>query len=112
MTNYLAGTLNAGMGTVIGKLQTQSANDPVRRSARATVNNYLQNMKTATPPQIADYQVTCDLTNNAPSTISAGQMYMNVRVQYLSVVEEFFVNMEGGQSVTIQRQSVTPLAAA
>lgn len=111
MTNYLAATLASGMGIYVGKLQTQSANDPTRRGARATVNNFLQTLKNPNNQVIADYQVTCDLTNNTPATITAGQLYLNARIQYLSVVEEFIVNLEGGQSVQIQRQSTTPLAA-
>jgi hypothetical protein len=33
-------------------------------------------------------------------------MQADVKVQYLSVIEKFLINVEGGQSVLINRQSI------
>ena len=106
MTNYIAYTLNAGMGIFIGKLQSATT----QRQAAATISNFLdglsiQNMignSTGSVP----YSVQIDINNNPPARVALGYMQADVKVQYLSVVEKFLVNLEGGQSVSINRQSV------
>ena len=106
MTNYLAYTLNAGMGLFIGQLQSKT----VRRNAAATISNFLEglnnqgmigNAQGSTP-----YSVQIDDSNNIPSRVALGYMQADVKVTYLSVIEKFLVNLEGGQSVVINRQSV------
>lgn len=109
MTNYIAYTLNAGMGKFVGKLQSISKVDPTRAGAKATVDAFLAAMKS---PQsgtglgmIDDYSTICDLTNNTPDRIALGYMQMDCKVRYLSVVEKFLINLEGGQSVNVARVS-------
>ncbi|MGZ5056415.1 MAG: hypothetical protein ACXWAT_15940, partial [Methylobacter sp.] len=106
MTNYQAYTLNAGMGLFIGKLQGSRPDDPTRRQAAATISAFeeaqvQQNM-------IDSYSVVCDLSNNPLDRQALGYMQADVKVRYLSVVEYFLINIEGGQSVQITRKSVNP----
>lgn len=103
MTNYLAYTFSAGMGKFVGKLQGLSPTDPTRSAAKATVDSFLAGMRQQ--GQIDDWSSACDLTNNLPSRIALGYMQLDVKVRYLSVVEKFLVNLEGGQSVQVVRQS-------
>jgi hypothetical protein len=106
MTNYIATTLNAGLGTFVGKLQTPS----LRLDAAATLSSFLDNL--ARQNMIGNaagsqpYSVQLDSANNPAGRVALGFMQADVKVQYLSVVEKFLVNMEGGQSVTISRQAV------
>jgi hypothetical protein len=102
MTNYLASTFNAGMGQFVGKLQSVQKDDPTRRQAGATLSTFLQNMRDQV--QVDDFSVICDLSNNTPSRIALGYMQADVKVRYLSIVEKFLVNLEGGQSVQVARQ--------
>jgi hypothetical protein len=108
MTNYLAYTFNAGMGRFVGKLQSVQQNDPTRRQAGATLSTFLQNMRDQT--QVDEFSVICDLSNNSPSRIALGYMQADVKVRYLSVVEKFLINLEGGQSVQVARQQTTAAA--
>jgi hypothetical protein len=39
------------------------------------------------------------------SRVALGYMQADVKVIYLSVIEKFLINVEGGQSVQINRQS-------
>lgn len=103
MTNYIAYTLNAGMGKFVGKLQSIRSDDPTRLQAKATVDGFMANMRQQ--GQIADFSTICDLTNNPAQRIMSGYMQMDAKVQYLSVVEKFLINMEGGQSVQVARTS-------
>ena len=105
MTNYIAYTLNAGMGKYIGQLQSAA----VRRNAAATVSAFLdglwnQNMIGNANGTIP-YSVQIDSVNNTPSRVALGYMQADVKVQYLSVIEKFLINVEGGQSVQINRTS-------
>ena len=106
MTNYIAYTLNAGMGIFIGKLQSKA----VRRAAAATISAFLEGMVNqniiGNAQGTTPYSVQIDDTNNIPSRVALGYMQADVKVTYLSVIEKFLINVEGGQSVVINRQSV------
>ena len=105
MTNYIAYTLNAGMGTFVGKLQSSQTNDPLRRQVQATLSDFFTGMQGQR--QLDDFSVVCTNANNSPARIAAGYLQADVQVKYLAVVEKFIVNVEGGQTVTVNRQSVT-----
>ncbi|HUB90952.1 MAG TPA: hypothetical protein VMA74_14600 [Dyella sp.] len=110
MTNYLATTFAAGMGKFVGQLQSTQPNDPWRRGVKSTLDNYLQNMASPpgqTPAMIDSFNTQCDLNNNPPAQIAAGWGQADVQVKYLSVVEKFLVNLQGGQTVQITRASTT-----
>ena len=106
MTNYIAYTLNAGMGLFVGKLQSVT----VRRQAAATISAFLEALAGQGMIGSADgtqpYSVQIDNTNNPQNRVALGYMQADVKVRYLSVIEKFIVNLEGGQSVAINRQSV------
>lgn len=103
MTNYLAATLAAGMGGFVGGLQSTQPNDPWRRGVKATLSNFLQSMQDQ--QQIDSASVVCDLTNNPPARIALGYGQADVNVKYLSVVEKFIVNLQGGQTVQVAKAS-------
>ena len=105
MTNYIAYTLNAGMGVYVGKLQGYQNFDPLRLNVAATISNYLQGL--VQQNMIDSFSVQCDLNNNSPSRIALGYLQADTKVKYLAVAEKILVNMEGGTSVVINRQSTT-----
>jgi phage tail sheath protein FI len=106
MTNFLAYTLDAAMGLFIGKLQSAQPNDTTRNNVKATIDNFLQTL--VSQGMIDSFQTQCDLTNNTPTRIAAGYLQVDVKVRYLSVVEDLVVNLEGGQSVVINRVNTAP----
>lgn len=103
LVNYIATSLNAGMGQFIGKLQSPK----LRREAAAVLSAFLQNMADAgmigNAQGTTPYFVQIDDANNPPDRVALGYMQADVKVQFLGVVEYFIVNVEGGQSVTIER---------
>lgn len=105
MTNYIASTLDAGMGRFVGRLQTK----PERLEAKGTIEFFLSNMEGQ--EMIGDvnggpgFQVILDASNNPNSRVALGYQQADVKVVYLSIVEKFIINVEGGQSVQISRQS-------
>lgn len=102
MTNFIAFTLAVSFGWVIGELQTTD----LRRKAKSTQEAFLQVLEDQ--GMIGDvnggrsFDVQLDAQNNPDSRVALGYMQSDVSVKYLSVVYFFIVNLEGGQSVTIQ----------
>ncbi len=54
----------------------------------------------------APYSVICDASNNPLSMTSLGFVQSNAQVQFQSINEKFIVNVEGGQTVVVQRQTL------
>lgn len=106
MTNYLASTLDAAMGLFVGKLQSQQANDSTRLAVKATYDAFLQGLADA--GMIDAFQVQCDLGNNSAARIAGGYLQVDTKVRYLAVVEYLISNLEGGQSVVINRANTSP----
>jgi hypothetical protein len=107
LTNYIAYTLNAGMGQYIGKLQSTL----VRAQAKATIDAFLSGMEQQGMIGAVNgggaFKTVLDATNNLSSRVALGYMQADVQVVYLSVIEKFLINVEGGQSVVV-RQSTQP----
>ncbi len=99
LTNFIAATLNAGMGQFIGQLQTPN----VQASAKATLDNFLQNM--FQQRMIQDWKVILDTTNNPQQRVSLGYMQADVKVVYLSVIRYFLVNLDASQTTVIVRNT-------
>jgi hypothetical protein len=108
MTNYIAATLNGGMGIFVGKGITPT----LMREAKATLNAFFTNMAQSSlafpDGMINDWQVVLDTTNNPPSRTDLGYMQADVQVQYQAILEYFIVNLQGGQSVQITRAATQP----
>jgi hypothetical protein len=111
MTNFIAATLNAGMGVFVGLLDSQS----VQAQAVATISSFLDNLADqgmiGNPSGTTAYSVQCNAANNPASQVALGYLTINVQVQYLAVIEELLINLQGGASVQIQSVSTLPQAA-
>ncbi len=108
MTNYIAFTINAAMGYVIGQLQSPAQ----RRNVRNTLNAFFNNMWKAEPQMIGDvnnptqqpWSVILDSSNNTTASVALGNEIAAVKVTYLSVIRRFIVNYSGGQGVVASVQ--------
>lgn len=102
MTNFIALTLATSFGWVVGQLQTVD----LRKGAKASMDAFLSNLEQA--GMIGDvnggpaFSVQIDKNNNTDSRVALGYLQADVQVKYLSVVFDFLINLEGGQSVQIQ----------
>jgi phage tail sheath protein FI len=107
MTNYIAATLNAGMGIYVGRV----VNSALFQNITATLNSFFANMLQQgmlSGVNGIPYNVVCNLTNNPLSRTSLGYVQADASVQYMAINEEFIVNIMGGQTVVIPQS----LAAA
>jgi phage tail sheath protein FI len=112
LTNYIAATLSAGMGQYVGQVITAD----LFRRIRATQLAFLQNMLGQGLLGSADgslpFSVICDTSNNPPSRTDLGYVQSDAQVQYQAINEKFIVNMEGGQTVQVSRQTLPSGQAA
>ncbi|PXX42215.1 phage tail protein [Aquitalea magnusonii] len=105
MTNFLALTLASAFGYVIGQNQTMD----LRREAKSAIESFLLTLQQQ--KMIGDvnggpaFSVQLNAENNPDARVAAGYMQADVQVKYLSVIFYFLVNLEGGQTVTVQVSS-------
>jgi hypothetical protein len=106
MTNFIAASLAAGMGQYVG----QVINQGLFRRIRATQLSFLQNMLSQGLLGSRDgsqpFSVICDASNNPLSRTGLGYVQSDAQVQYQAINEKFIVNLEGGQTVAVQRQTL------
>jgi hypothetical protein len=100
------------MGQYVG----QVINATLYRRIRATQLSFLQNMLgqglLGSPDGALPFSVICDTSNNPQSRTGLGYVQSDTQVQYQAIVEKFIVNMEGGQTVQVQRQTLPTAAGA
>ena len=106
LTNYIAATLAAGMGQYVG----QVVNASLFRRIRATQLSFLQGMLSQGLLGSTDgslpFSVVCDSSNNPLARTGLGYVQSDAQVRYQAINEKFIVNVEGGQTVQVQRQIV------
>jgi len=108
MTNYLASTLEAGMGCYVGRNITLS----LLANITATLLNFMQNLMAQNVLALGidgslPFSVVCNSTNNSQTSTGQGNVVAAVQVRYTAINKKFIVNMQGGQTVTVS-QAIVP----
>lgn len=106
MTNYIAATLNSAMGLYVGALITPALFKRVRTSILTFMAALWQQGMIGNPAGTQPYSAICDLTNNPAGRTSIGYLQCDVQVQLAPINEKFLINLEDGQTVTIQRTTL------
>ena len=106
LTNFIAATLAAGMGQYVG----QVINANLFRRIRSTQMSFLQTLLgqgvLGSTDRTQPFSVICDTSNNPPERTSLGYVQSDAQVQYQAINERFVVNLEGGQTVQVTRQTL------
>ena len=106
LTNFISATLSAGMGQYVG----QVINAGLFRRIRSTQLSFLQALLGQGILGSADgglpFSVVCDQSNNPPSRTGLGYVQSDAQIQYQAINERFIVNLEGGQTVQVTRQTL------
>ena len=104
LTNYVAATLAAGMGQFVGQVINTALFQRIRSTQLSFLQSLLSQGVLGSDDGAAPYSVICDLSNNPQSRTSLGFVQSDAQVQFQSINEKFVVNVEGGQTVVVQRQ--------
>jgi len=103
MTNYIAFTMAAAFGYVPGQVQTID----LRRNVKGAMDSFFSNLQrvgmigNVNAPTQPGWSVEIDAANNPFSQVALGYMQADVKVTYLSIVRYFLINIQGGQTVTV-----------
>ncbi|MCE2563656.1 phage tail protein [Komagataeibacter sp. FNDCF1] len=97
LTNYIAETLNAGMGAFVGEVISTTLFGDIRAVLLGTLSNMAGNGILAS----ASWSVVCDATNNPQAETALGYVRADVQVRYQGINRFFVVNLQGGASMTL-----------
>lgn len=106
LTNYIAETLAAGMGQYVGRVINANLFQAIRSTQLAFLNNMLSQGMLGSADGSLPFSVICDTSNNPPSRTGLGYVQSDAQIQYQAINERFIVNVEGGQTVQVQRQTL------
>ena len=106
MTNFIAATLNAGMGRYVGQVINVDLYQRIRGTLLSFLSNLLSQRVLGSRDGKLPFAVVCDASNNPDARVGLGYVQADVQVQYQAINEKFIVNVEGGQTVQVTRQTV------
>ncbi len=107
LTNYIAGTLAAGMGTYVGQLITATLFANIRATLLGYLGNLLGQGILGSTNGSVPYAVQCDTSNNPLSRTSLGYVQADIQVQYQGINEKFLVNLQGGSTVQVSTSTAS-----
>lgn len=94
------------MGRYVGQVINSDLFRRVRSTQLAFLNNMLGQGLLGSTDGSLPFSVICDTTNNPPSRTNLGYVQADAQVQYQAINERFIVNVEGGQTVQVSRQTL------
>jgi hypothetical protein len=107
LTNYIARTLSSGMGVYVGQLVNSTLFQNILATLMAFLNALLGQGLLGSTDGSLPFAVVCDITNNPASRTGLGYVQADVQVRYQAINEKFIVNVQGGQTVQVSRQTVS-----
>jgi hypothetical protein len=90
-------------------------NDKLAARVKSTITSFLMGMvgQGMLGQDVDDgglpFSVVCAIgpgTNNPPERVKLSIFTADVQVQYMAINEKFIINLEGGQTVTVTRQTL------
>lgn len=106
LTNYIADTLAAGMGQYVGQVVNSNLFQNIRSTQLSFLNNMYGQGLLGSMDGSLPFSVICDTTNNPSSRTGLGYVQSDSQIQYQAINERFIVNVEGGQTVQVTRQTL------
>ena len=107
LTNYIVSTILAGDGKYVGEV----VNGTLLQSIETTQTNFLSNMYNQGILGSVDgslpFNVRCNKNNNIPTRLEQGYVQCDINVRYQPINTKFIVNFQGGQTVSVTRQSIS-----
>ena len=94
------------MGLYVGQVINSTLFQNIGSTQLSFLNNmYGQGLLGSTDGSLP-FSVICDTSNNPLSRTSLGYVQSDAQIQYQAINERFIVNVEGGQTVQVSRQTL------
>ncbi len=106
LTNFIAQTLSAGMGQYVGQVISSGLFQRIRSTQLSFLQALLGQKILGSTDGAQPFTVICDASNNPVSRTSLGYVQSDAQIQYQAINERFIVNLEGGQTVQVTRQTL------
>ena len=106
LTNYIAATLSAGMGQYVGQVINSGLFQRIRSTQMSFLQALLGQGILGSTNGSLPFNVICDQSNNPPGRTGLGYVQSDAQIQYQAINERFIVNLEGGQTVQVTRQTL------
>ena len=106
LTNYIASTLASGMGQYVGQVINAMLFQRIRSTQLSFLQNLLSQGILGSTDGSLPFSVICDTSNNPNSRTNLGYVQSDAQIQYQAINEKFIVNLEGGQTVQVSRQTL------
>lgn len=107
LTNYIAQTINAGMGPYLG----QVINPQIFVNVTTTLTQYCQTLSGAGLIGKANgsipYAIVCNTSNNPSYSIAQGILNASVQMSYQGIVEKFIINLQNGTELAISKTIIS-----
>jgi uncharacterized protein len=111
MINFLAATFNVGVGQFVGMLDSPTVQASLLASLSAFLDNLASQGMIGNSLGTTPYSVSINAALNPPSQIALGNLQVSVQVQFLAVIEQLLINVQGGSSVQIASVGVSSQTA-
>ena len=106
LTNFIAATLSAGMGQYVGQVINAGLFQRIRSTQLSFLQALLGQGILGSTNGSLPFSVICDTSNNPASRTGLGYVQSDAQIQYQAINERFIVNLEGGQTVQVTRQTL------
>ncbi|PHK92918.1 phage tail protein [Pseudoroseomonas rhizosphaerae] len=100
MVNYIAKTLNEGLGLYVGRMITPDLLMEVRATQVSFLEGLVgQGMLVSMDGQRKPYLVICDRSNNPDDRLALNYLQSDAKVRINGIAKRFIANLEAGQTV-------------
>ena len=94
------------MGQYVGQVINAMLFQRIRSTQLSFLQNLLSQGILGSTDGSLPFSVICDTSNNPNSRTNLGYVQSDAQIQYQAINEKFIVNLEGGQTVQVSRQTL------
>ncbi len=94
------------MGQYVGQVINATLFGRIRATQLSFLQNLLSQGVLGSTDGSLPFTVICDTSNNPNARTALGYVQSDAQIQYQAINEKFIVNIEGGQTVQVSRQTL------
>ena len=107
LTNYIAKTLNAGMGNYLGRTANLQLFNDITGTLTLYASTLAGNGLIGKSDNSRPFTVICNSSNNPVAQIKQGVVQADIAMSYLGIVEKFICNLQNGTEIAVSTSTVS-----